>query len=63
MKTLSEELSGFEAQMKYFQMPYLEGNWDASMDAFLNGDATQDGGNTMDLWTFDDISPVMGGGF
>lgn len=63
VKTLSEELSGFEAQMKFFQMPYLEGNWDASMDSFLNGDATQDGGNAMDLWTFDDISPVMGGGF
>ncbi|KAI3777927.1 hypothetical protein L1987_47730 [Smallanthus sonchifolius] len=30
-----------------FEMPFLEGNW----DAFLNGgDATQDGGNVMDLW-------------
>ncbi|KAI3671667.1 hypothetical protein L1987_87407 [Smallanthus sonchifolius] len=38
----------------FFEMPFLEGNW----DAFLNGDggdATQDGGNVMDLWSFDDL--------
>lgn len=60
-KTLSEELSAFESQMKLFQMPYLEGNWDNSMDAFLGGGATQDGGNSLDLWSFDDL-PAMGGG-
>lgn len=53
-KTLSEELSAFESQMKFLQVPYLEGSWDASMDSFLNGDATQDGGNPVDLWSFDD---------
>ncbi|KAH6773339.1 hypothetical protein C2S51_011743 [Perilla frutescens var. frutescens] len=50
----SDDLSAFDSQMKLFQMPYLESNWDASIDAFLNGDATQDGGNEMDLWSFDD---------
>ncbi|KAH6777148.1 hypothetical protein C2S51_008460 [Perilla frutescens var. frutescens] len=46
----SDDLSAFDSQMKLFQMPYLESNWDASIDAFLNGDETQDGGNEMDLW-------------
>nr|GMC75943.1 ethylene-responsive transcription factor RAP2-12-like [Ipomoea batatas] len=50
---LSDELSAFEAEMKFFQIPYLEGNWEATVDTFLNGDATQDGGNAMDLWSFD----------
>nr|AUZ96384.1 AP2 domain class transcription factor [Malus domestica] len=60
-KTLSDELSAFE--MKYFQTPYLDGSWDASVDAFLNGDATQDGGNPGDLWTFDDLPAIVGGTF
>ncbi|KAM3375148.1 ethylene-responsive transcription factor RAP2-12 [Capsicum galapagoense] len=59
--TLSEELSAFESQMKFLQIPYLEGNWDASVDAFLNTGAIQDGGNAMDLWTFDDVPSLMGG--
>ena len=50
----SDDLSAFDSQMKLFQMPYLESNWDASIDALLNGDATQDGGNEMELWSFDD---------
>lgn len=59
--TFSEALSAFESQLKFFQMPYLEGNWEASIDTFLGGDATQDGGNPMDLWTFDDVPSMMGG--
>ena len=60
-KTLSDELSAFE--MKYFQTPYLDGSWDASVDAFLNGDATQDGGNPVDLWSFDDLPAIVGEAF
>lgn len=60
-KTLTEELSAFE--MKYFQTPYLDGSWDASVDAFLSGEATQDGGNPVDLWSFDDLSTMVGGSF
>jgi len=38
----------------FFEMPYLQGAWDtSSVDAFLNGDSNQDGGNVMDLWSFD----------
>ena len=37
-----------------FQMPCFEGN----LDAFLNGDASQDGGNAVDLWSFNDL-PVV----
>ncbi|XP_076925241.1 ethylene-responsive transcription factor RAP2-12-like [Bidens hawaiensis] len=48
----------------FFEMPYVEGNWDvASMDAFLNGDLNQDGGNVMDLWGFDDLPVMMNGVF
>lgn len=62
-KTLSEELSAFESQMKFFQMPYLEGSWDALLDTFLAGDSTQDGGNSINLWSFDDFSTVSGEAF
>ncbi|MCD7455518.1 hypothetical protein HAX54_028502 [Datura stramonium] len=61
VNTLSEELSAFESQMKFLHIPYLEGNWDASVDAFLNTDAIQEGGNAMDLWSFDDVPSLMGG--
>ncbi|CAL5361089.1 unnamed protein product [Camellia sinensis] len=63
VKNLSEELSAFESQMKFLQIPYLEGNWDASVDTFLGGDATQDGGNPVDLWTFDDLPSMVEGVF
>lgn len=63
VNTLSEELSAFESQMKFLQIPYLEGNWDASVDAFLNTSAIQDGGNAMDLWSFDDVPSLMGGAY
>ncbi|GKD83109.1 ethylene-responsive transcription factor RAP2-12-like protein [Tanacetum coccineum] len=48
----------------FFEMPYLQGAWDASsVDAFLNGDSNQDGGNVMDLWSFDDLPAMMNGAF
>jgi len=59
-KTLSEELSAFENSD--FQMPYLEGSWDESIEALFSGDTTQDG-NSMDLWSFDDLSVIVGGDF
>ncbi|CAA2982472.1 ethylene-responsive transcription factor RAP2-12-like [Olea europaea var. sylvestris] len=59
---LSEKFLAFESQIKFFQMPYLDGNWDAaSVDAFLNGDSTQDDGNELDVWSFDDFSAMFGG--
>lgn len=63
-KTLSEELSSFESEMNYLQMPYLDGSWDASMDAFLVGETgNQDGENSVDLWTFDDLTAMVGSVF
>ncbi|KAH6821160.1 hypothetical protein C2S53_019675 [Perilla frutescens var. hirtella] len=48
------DLSEFDSQMKLFQMPYLESNWDASIDALLSGAANQDGG----MWSFDDVAAM-----
>ena len=59
-KSLSEELLAYDNQMN-FQMPYLEGNWETSLDSLLNGDTTQDGANPMDLWSFDDLPSLVGG--
>jgi len=59
VNNLSDKLSAFESEMKIFEIPYLDDNWDASVDAFISGDATQDGGDSIDLWTFDDL--VAGG--
>lgn len=48
----------------FFEMPYLQGAWDtSSVDAFLNGDSNQEGGNVMDLWSFDDLPAMMNGVF
>ncbi|KAL6010541.1 hypothetical protein ACLOJK_000975 [Asimina triloba] len=54
-KNLSEELSVFESCMKFLQIPYLEGSTEPSVESLLGGDATQDGGSSMDLWSFDDL--------
>lgn len=62
-KTLSEELAAFESETNFFQMPFLEGNWDVSIDSLLNGGTTQDAGNSMDLWSFDDLPNMAGGVF
>nr|ABO93372.1 ethylene-responsive element binding protein [Medicago sativa subsp. falcata] len=56
-KTLSEELADIESQLKFFE----NDNWsDASLAALLGGDTTQDGGNTMNLWNFDDLPSIAG---
>lgn len=60
-KSLSEELSAFEPQM--FQMPYLDGSWEASLDSFLTGDTTENGVNSIDLWSFDDLLSLTGATF
>ncbi|XWS18775.1 hypothetical protein CRYUN_Cryun32bG0073700 [Craigia yunnanensis] len=62
-KSLSDELLALDEQMKYFQTPFTDGNWEASLDAFLNIDATQDDGNQMDLWSFGDFPSMAGGVF
>lgn len=61
-KSLSEELADIESQLKFFETPYLDESWtDASLASLLGGgDATQDGANPMNLWSFDDL-PSIGG--
>ncbi|KAF8393690.1 hypothetical protein HHK36_021937 [Tetracentron sinense] len=59
-KNLSEELSAFESQIKFFQIPYLEGSWDGTMENFLGGDTTQNDGSSTNLWSFDDLLPMAG---
>ncbi|XP_022723280.1 ethylene-responsive transcription factor RAP2-12-like [Durio zibethinus] len=62
-KSLSDELLALDNETKDFQMPFIDGDWDASLDAFLNGVATQDSGNQMDLWSFVDFPSMAGGVF
>nr|ACI46677.1 dehydration-responsive element binding protein [Galega orientalis] len=62
-KTLSEELADIESQLKFFENSF-DDNWgDASLASLLGGDVTQDGGNAMNLWSFDDMSSIAGGVF
>ncbi|KAL8124613.1 ethylene-responsive transcription factor RAP2-2-like [Apium graveolens] len=56
-----EEIRIFETEMKYFQMACMDGNWDASLDAFLAEDTTPDAGNSINLWAFDDLPTSVGG--
>ncbi|GMH03836.1 hypothetical protein Nepgr_005675 [Nepenthes gracilis] len=56
-KKPSNEFSDYESEMKFLLTSYLDENW--AMDAFLSSDATQDGGNPMDLWSFDDLPTMM----
>jgi len=62
-KTHSEELADIESELKFFENSF-DDNWsDASLAALLGEDSTQDCGNTMDLWSFDDLSSIAGGVF
>lgn len=59
-ETLSEELTAFESYMKFFQIPYLEGYPEESIECLFSNDAAQDGsGSSADLWSFDDM-PMTG---
>uniref|UniRef100_A0A7N0UCT7 AP2/ERF domain-containing protein n=1 Tax=Kalanchoe fedtschenkoi TaxID=63787 RepID=A0A7N0UCT7_KALFE len=60
VEKLSEEFAAYESQMKLYQIPFDGSSWNASMDSMLNGESTQDAGNPMDLWSFDDASPMGG---
>jgi EREBP-like factor len=57
---LPGDLSEFDSQRKLCQMPNLEGDWAASIEAILNGDAAEDGGCTIDLWALDHVATAMG---
>lgn len=53
-KSLTDELLAFDNQLNFNQVPFFDGSWDASLDDLL-GDGTQDGGNSVNLWSFDDF--------
>ncbi|KAL1811374.1 hypothetical protein ACET3Z_021439 [Daucus carota] len=58
-----EEIPNFETEMKFLQMAFMDGNWDASLDAFLAEDTALNGGNPIDLWAFDELPTTTGGAF
>lgn len=59
-ETLSEELTAFESYMKFFQIPYLEGCPEMSIESLFTSDVAQDNdGSSADLWSFDDM-PMSG---
>jgi len=61
---VSDEFGDFESEMKFFQTPYLDGNWDASVDTIFTGNTnTQEGENSMDLWAFDNLAAMIGGSY
>ncbi|KAJ0515074.1 putative transcription factor AP2-EREBP family [Helianthus annuus] len=63
-KLKQDPVNMVSADEPLFQMPIFEESWDASsVDAFLNADATQDGGNEVDLWSFSDLPAILDGSF
>ncbi|CAM8944239.1 unnamed protein product [Rhodiola kirilowii] len=64
-RNLSDVISDFESEMKFFEIPYPDGsNWGTFMGTFLNCEISQDVENEgLELWNFDDMQPMMGGCF
>ncbi|KAK9076559.1 hypothetical protein SSX86_004893 [Deinandra increscens subsp. villosa] len=52
VQKLSEELMAYESYMKFYDIPYLEGQPMAAAPANLDGGG---GGGTIELWSFDDV--------
>ncbi|OIT08118.1 PREDICTED: ethylene-responsive transcription factor ERF071-like [Nicotiana attenuata] len=54
VEKLTEELMAYESLMKFYEIPYVDGQ---SMAATVNPAAEAAvGGGSMDLWSFDDVS-------
>ncbi|KAF5785597.1 putative eukaryotic translation initiation factor 3 subunit A [Helianthus annuus] len=63
-KLKQDPVNMVSAKEPLFQMPIFEESWGASsVDAFLNADATQDGGNEVDLWSFSELPAILDGSF
>ncbi|KAL8143058.1 hypothetical protein V2J09_016090 [Rumex salicifolius] len=54
VQKLSEELMAYENYMKFYQIPYLEGESAAAPAA-----ACQEAGATLELWSFDDVHSAV----
>lgn len=48
VQKLSEELMAYESLMKFYEIPYVDGQSVAAAEAVV-------GGGSMDLWSFDDV--------
>ncbi|KVI12482.1 AP2/ERF domain-containing protein [Cynara cardunculus var. scolymus] len=51
VQKLSEELMAYESYMKFYEIPYLEGQ---AVEAPANPDGVV-GGGSIELWSFDDV--------
>ncbi|KAA8543069.1 hypothetical protein F0562_021436 [Nyssa sinensis] len=54
VQKLSEELMAYESFMKFYQIPYLDGQ--SAAGSSNPGQESVGGGVTMDLWSFDDVT-------
>ncbi|XP_074590298.1 ethylene-responsive transcription factor 1-like [Curcuma longa] len=59
---VSEDISDFDAYIKFLQLAYPEGTSDLSMDCLFGGELTQDDQSAMNLWSFDDM-PMEGSAY
>ncbi|XP_031110513.1 ethylene-responsive transcription factor ERF073-like [Ipomoea triloba] len=50
VQTLSEELMAYESYMKFYEIPYLDGQSAAAPEPIV-------GGGSLELWSFDDVNP------
>ncbi|TMW97808.1 hypothetical protein EJD97_004959 [Solanum chilense] len=57
VQILSDELMAYESLMKFYEIPYVDGQ---SVAAMVNPAAeTAVGGGSMELWSFDDVSRLQ----
>ncbi|KAL2540469.1 Ethylene-responsive transcription factor [Abeliophyllum distichum] len=68
VQKLSEELMAYENYMKFYQIPYLDGQSVAAAPSNPGQETILGGGGALDLWRFDDVTPavnssVSNGGF
>jgi EREBP-like factor len=57
---LTQDMSVFDPEMKYVQMPYIESSSDVSTDSLLQDDVTQDGASNGDLWSLHELLMAAG---
>ncbi|CAN6217766.1 unnamed protein product [Urochloa humidicola] len=57
---LTQGMSGFDPEMNYLPLPYIESSSDTSMDSLLQNDAPQDGASNGDLWSLDELLMAAG---
>ncbi|TVU09664.1 hypothetical protein EJB05_43153, partial [Eragrostis curvula] len=58
--SLTQDMSGFDPEMKYLPLPCVESSSEVSMDSLLQNDVTQDGASNGDLWGVDELLMAAG---